>query len=93
MKQVMTTPDMVKAKIKYLEKEMQRATNRVNDSREKIGRSFDELSKVWLSFYMDLNAVSSEMDRGEYQFYLKKLYSLRDDLTHFAILLEKRKSR
>lgn len=89
-----TTVEMVKAKIKYLEEKTKRQTNLVNANRSRRIRIFDELSKEWLAFYMDLNSVASEMENDEYKLYLEKLYMLRDNMTDFAILLTtKRKSR
>lgn len=86
-----TTVEMVKAKIKYLEEKTKRQTNLVNANKSRRIRIFDELSKEWLAFYMDLNSVASEMEIDEYKLYLEKLYMLRDNMTDFAILLTTRK--
>ena len=86
MKQIMTTPQMVKAKINYLEEETNRLTNRKKDRYSERVRIFGNLSALWISTYTYLNDISQDLDREEYKKYLEKMMKTIDMMADFAIL-------
>ena len=86
MKQIPTTPQMVKSKINYLEEETKRLTNRNKARYSERVRIFGNLSALWISTYTYLNEISQELPREEYKKYLEKMMKTRDMMTDFAIL-------
>lgn len=83
MKQIMTTPEMLKAKINYLEAETKRLTNRVNDKYPKKTQTFDILSSLWITTYSYLKEV---LEKEEYEKYLTKMNYIAKKMADYTIL-------
>ena len=86
MKQIPTTPQMVRSKVNYLEEETKRLTNRNKARYSERVRIFGNLSALWISTYTYLNEISQELPREEYKKYLEKMMKTRDMMADFAIL-------
>lgn len=86
MKQIPTTPQMVKSKVNYLEEETKRLTNRNKARYSERVRIFGNLSALWISTYTYLNEISQELPREDYKKYLEKMMKTRDMMADFAIL-------
>lgn len=83
MKKVMTTPQMVKAKINYLEAETKRLTNRKKDLYSKKTQTFDTLSSLWITTYSYLKEV---FEKEEYEKYLIKMNYIAKKMADYTIL-------
>lgn len=83
MKQIITTPEMLKAKINYLEAETKRLTNRVNDKYSKKTQTFGTLSDLWITTYSYLKDILSG---EEYEKYLTKMNYIAKKMADYTIL-------
>ena len=83
MKQIMTTPEMIKAKINYLEAETKRLTNRKKDLYSKKTQTFDTLSSLWITTYSYLKDILSG---EEYEKYLTKMNYIAKKMADYTIL-------
>ena len=83
MKKVMITPEMIKAKINYLEAETKRLTNRKKDLYSKKTQTFDTLSSLWITTYSYLKEV---FEKEEYEKYLIKMNYIAKKMADYTIL-------